>query len=111
MAAERFQSAGELLIELACMDEKSATTKDGLDLNYFKNLNIKRLENLLHMKLTQRSEKFSERGISEAARQIINCKKSLTLTFGKSLVVVDNGKINIKNKQNEINHNNDNLGR
>lgn len=81
MAAMRFGAASELLAELADEDEKRARHGDGLALSYFDAVGGMRLQNWLHVRLSRRSAKFSERGLAEAARQIMSCRGELALRF------------------------------
>ena len=86
VAASRFGMASGLLGELADEDESRARNGEGLDLSYFRKVGSARLQNWLHVRLSRESAKFGERGLAEAARQIINCRGELALDFaGRTL--------------------------
>ena len=86
VAASRFGMASRLLAELADEDEHRARDGEGLDLEYFRAVGTVRLQNWLHVRLSRESAKFGERGLAEAARQIMNCRGELALDFaGRTL--------------------------
>ena len=78
-AAARLDAASLLLASLAEEDEKKAGgEKDGWDLDYFQEAGAARLQNWLHVRLLRNSARFSERGLVEAARQIIAVRRGET---------------------------------
>ena len=82
-AASRFGAAAALLGELADEDTQRAggDLAGGLELAYFRTAGAARLQNWLHVHLLRYSAKFSERGLVEAARQIMACRGELSLRF------------------------------
>ena len=76
-AAFRFRQAGGLLTELADEDEQRARIGGGeFMLSYFQTMDGdggRRLQNWLHVFLLRRAARFSERGLAEAARQLMAC--------------------------------------
>ncbi|MGU9950877.1 MAG: tRNA lysidine(34) synthetase TilS [Gammaproteobacteria bacterium WSBS_2016_MAG_OTU1] len=85
MAATRFGDASALLADLADEDGQRASgaADGGLDLDYFQSVGALRLQNWLHVRLLRHSAKFSERGLVEAARQILFCQGELSLRFSE----------------------------
>ncbi|MGI9306295.1 MAG: tRNA lysidine(34) synthetase TilS [Gammaproteobacteria bacterium] len=81
--AARLGAASALLAGLADEDEQRAGGEaGGLDLAYFESAGAARLQNWLHVRLLRASAKFSERGLAEAARQIIGRRDGLALRLG-----------------------------
>ena len=70
-AARRLREGADLLVQLARQDETAARQADGgLALAYFRDLEWARLRNYLYVHLRERGQKFSERLVREAARQV-----------------------------------------
>ena len=81
-AASRFGGAAALLAELADEDERRAADGgEGWALAYFQKIGEARLQNFLHIRLSRAGARFSERGLAEAARQILGCRGGLSLPF------------------------------
>ena len=80
-SSSRFSQASALLTELADEDEKRASDGDRLDMAYFYQVGLPRLQNWLHVFVSRQTSKFSERGLSEIARQLFMCRGKLTLNF------------------------------
>ena len=71
-AAGRFAAGADLLAALATADESLARAADGgLRVADFRRLGEARIRNWLHVALLSRGARFSERGLAEAARQIV----------------------------------------
>lgn len=98
-AASRFGAAAQLLGDLADMDARQAGDgEDGLDLSYFLAMGesaAARLQNVLHVRLSRRAARFSERGLAEASRQILSCRGSLRLRFSGFVIEVKGGKLRL----------------
>lgn len=89
-AASRFGDAAALLAELADEDDRRAGGEDcgGRELAYFQKAGVARLRNWLHIRLSRDGARFGERGLAEAARQILACRGELALPFaGRTLRV------------------------
>ena len=98
VAARRFTDGASLLAALAQLDDDAAAADmfggRGFKLSYFLAAGMARTRNWLHDSLRRRGGRFSERGMAEAARQILNAaaqvasapsagrKPSLALSFG-----------------------------
>ncbi|MGI9296601.1 MAG: tRNA lysidine(34) synthetase TilS [Gammaproteobacteria bacterium] len=89
-AACRFGDAAALLGELADEDDRRAGGGEdgGRELAYFQEKGAARLRNWLHIRLSGDGARFGERGLAEAARQILACRGELSLPFaGRTLRV------------------------
>lgn len=94
-AATRFGAASSLLSELADEDTRQAggDFARGLELAYFRTVGAARLQNWLHVHLLRYSAKFSERGLAEAARQLMTCRGELSLRFAALTLRVWRGRL------------------
>ncbi|MCH9758063.1 MAG: tRNA lysidine(34) synthetase TilS [Proteobacteria bacterium] len=81
-AGRRMREGSELLLQLAEQDEQAARQTDGgLQAAYFCSLGEARIRNWLYRSLVLRRQRFSERLISEAARQIMNHQQAKHTCF------------------------------
>ena len=96
-AAARLDSASVLLAALADEDEKKAGAAEGergMDLSYFRAAGLLRLQNWLYSRALRGPAKFSERGLSEAARQIMSAGRGgLSVRFAGLNVRVWRGRL------------------
>ena len=84
-SAARFSAAAELLSALADSDEQNAgDIFNGLCIAHFRSAGAMRLQNWMHVRLSEVGARFGERGLAEAARQILqNQRGELTIPFGQ----------------------------
>ena len=81
-AASRFGGASALLNELADEDgQRAMNGEEGWEIAYFRTAGALRLQNWLHSHLSRAGARFSERGLAEAARQILGADGELTIPF------------------------------
>lgn len=73
-AGRRQQEGSALLLQLADIDDAKARQADGgYAADYFRRLGEARTQNWLYAILSRRRRRFSERHLTEAARQIVHC--------------------------------------
>lgn len=73
-AGRRQQEGSALLLQLAEIDDAEARQADGgYAADYFRRLGEARTQNWLYAVLSRRRRRFSERHLTEAARQIVHC--------------------------------------
>lgn len=109
-AASRFGAASALLAELADEDgrraaggldnsENSHNNAESWEVAYFRNAGAPRLQNWLHVHLSRAGVRFRERGLAEAARQILGAgaEDELALPFSDLTFRVWRGRLYVDN--------------
>ena len=96
-AADRFSTAATLLAQLADEDGNNASPSGHAewDLAYFRRIGEERLQNFLHVQLSRAGMPFTEKGLVEITKQLLNGHANITIPLGRAEIVVRQGKMQI----------------